>query len=61
MGKSLGCCLAILLGVWAAPFPSRGPHTLLRSAVHCDRALSNGNDLGSAGMFVRSPGVLLRD
>ncbi|KAE8965150.1 hypothetical protein PR002_g28758 [Phytophthora rubi] len=61
MGKSLGCCLATLLGVWAAPFPSRSPHTLPRSAVCCGKALSNGNDPGSADKFARSPGVRLRD
>ncbi|KAE8898213.1 hypothetical protein PF005_g31786 [Phytophthora fragariae] len=61
MGRSLGCCLAILLGVWAAPFLFRGPHTLPHNAVRCGKALSNGNDLGSADTFARSPGVPPRD
>ncbi|KAE9290241.1 hypothetical protein PF008_g25663 [Phytophthora fragariae] len=61
MGKSLGCCLAILLGVWAVPFQSRSLHTLPHNAVRCGKALSNGNDLGSADKFARSPGVLPRD
>ncbi|KAE9181315.1 hypothetical protein PF002_g27307 [Phytophthora fragariae] len=61
MGRSLGCCLATLLGVWTAPFLSRGPHALPHNAVRCGKALSNGNDLGSADTFARSPGVPPRD
>ncbi|KAE8985292.1 hypothetical protein PR003_g25080 [Phytophthora rubi] len=61
MGRSLGCCLATLLGVWAAPFPFLSPHTLPHNAVRYGKALSNGNDLGSADTFARSLGVLPRD
>ncbi|KAE9100688.1 hypothetical protein PF010_g14725 [Phytophthora fragariae] len=61
MGKSPGCCLATLLGVWAALFPSHSPHTLLHNAIRCGKAPSNENDLGSADTFARSPGVPLRD
>ncbi|KAE9055162.1 hypothetical protein PF010_g32252 [Phytophthora fragariae] len=61
MGRSLGCCPATPLGVWAVPFPSRSPHTLQHNAVRCGKALSNGNDLGSADTFAQSLGVPLRD
>ncbi|KAE9001509.1 hypothetical protein PR003_g20328 [Phytophthora rubi] len=60
MGRSLGCCLATLLGAWAALFRFRSLHTLLRNAVRCGKALSNGNDLGSADTSARSLGVLPR-
>ncbi|KAE8996474.1 hypothetical protein PR002_g19317 [Phytophthora rubi] len=60
MGRSLGCYPATLLGVWVALSPSHSLHARC-SDVSCGRALSNENDLGSAGMSARFLGVLLPD